>query len=301
MKKPLITVIRNPVAGQRKHGFVDQVIQELEARGAQIQNLETVHAGHGEKLAAEISKQGKAELIVAAGGDGTIREIVSGLYGGCIPLGIIPAGTANVLARELGYTTSGRASIRQITDILMGDILRPMYPFEVKQGDEKQLGVCWLGAGFDATTLEKVTSFWKDKLGRLAFVPAIFRALAKERKNTGIKWRIDDGGQGRCGWAVVANVQRYAGPFRLTEMTSISTPGLACLLFKKTGIWARLVDQACVPFWPLDKRGSTKILASGSITIGNEETPLQLDGDYIGKGSAIITPLSLPLAVKSGE
>ncbi len=113
-----ITIISNPAAGQRSRPFLDSVIQSLEDRGESVELLFTEYPGHAVTLARTCADAGLSKLIVAAGGDGTIREVAEGLLGSEVPLGIIPAGTANVLARELGYMRGGFKSSRRIAAIL---------------------------------------------------------------------------------------------------------------------------------------------------------------------------------------
>jgi len=300
-----IVVIRNPAAGQRSGPFVDKVMNEIKARGVDVTAIFTNSAGHAEELAAELAEAGKASLVVASGGDGTVREVACGLYGSDMPLGLIPAGTANVLARELGYLKSGQPDIKRTTDILLEGRSATLFPFEVGSSSNRRLGLCWLGAGFDAETLLCVSPAWKKWIGRAAFVPAIFKALGREKRIGTFEWRIDaaknEGIQGWCGWSVIANIQRYAGPFVLTRRTAINTQGVACLLFAKSGAVARLIEQVQIAFRPLDQRGKTKLLQEGSIRLGNDKTPLQLDGDFAGYGPVTVTPLKQALHVKAAE
>jgi len=320
--KPIFLVC-NPAAGRRKGAFIGRIVAEIEARGAVVNQLITQHAGHGESLAAELAKSGAAKLVVAVGGDGTIREVAAGLYGRDTRLGLIPAGTANVLAREVGYlksgATFGRATVNRIADILLGNTSSPLYPFQVEQGGETRLGFCWLSAGFDAEVLARVDAVWKKRLGRAAFAPAMVKALVLEAKNTAFNWRIDAPHaalpniepphiepalnglvqQGTCGRAVIANIQRYGGPFMLTKATEISAQGLACLMFEKQGMAARLAEQCKMLFTPLDKAGAARVLEVGSVTLGSKTTAIQLDGDFAGYGPAKITPLNKAIEVMS--
>lgn len=294
-----IVVIRNPVAGQRKWPFVMAVIEKLKAEGAEVEVRDTEFAGQGELLARQCVAEKWTDLIVASGGDGSIREVASGMHGTSIPLGIIPAGTANVLARELGYLKGGKASVFQTVHILLGQHVSPLYPFEVVFGQARRLGLCWLGAGFDAEVLNHVKSGWKDRVGRVAFVPAFLRALAREHKELSIPWCVGDAPTQACGWAILSNVQRYAGPFKLTQKTSASERGLACLMFPKGGVFARMKEQVQIIFRPLDTIAKTRHLHEGVLTVGSDGTPLQLDGDFLGRGQATITPLAVPLYIKS--
>lgn len=99
-------VIYNPTAGRRRTRMLWRVLDRLVLAGARVEVAETRWAGHATELARGAAERGQA-LVVAAGGDGTIAEVVGGIAGYGSKLGIIPMGTANVLAHELGLTFWG--------------------------------------------------------------------------------------------------------------------------------------------------------------------------------------------------
>src|ERR1700722_6261323 len=94
-------VVFNPVAGMRRASLMWRVLDVLVANGVRIELSETHRPGHAEALAREAAVRGFS-MVVAAGGDGTIAEVANGLMGSTARLGVIPLGTANVLAHELG-------------------------------------------------------------------------------------------------------------------------------------------------------------------------------------------------------
>ena len=104
---PMIIVI-NPVAGRRRAHLLWRVLDVLVANGVRLDLAETHRAGHAEALAREAVQRGE-KMVVAAGGDGTIGEVASGLMGSGTRLGVIPLGTANVFANELGLPFAPRA------------------------------------------------------------------------------------------------------------------------------------------------------------------------------------------------
>ncbi len=296
-----IVVISNPTAGQRSGGFVKAVLRGLMERGHLVELRITERPGHAVEIARDWASDGNTYLIVAAGGDGTIREVAEGLVGTDMPMGIIPAGTANVLARELGYLKAGQRSVRRTVSILEGSHSEHVYPFSVRLPQRETVGLCWVGAGFDAEVLKHVDSGLKKKIGRSAFVPAILKTLMREPNKPAVPWQFSEDGQGVCGWGLVANIEKYAGPFSVTSKTSLTKKGLACLLFEKPGWFARALDQVIIAFKPLDHRGNTFLLENGSLTLGTGETPIQLDGDLVGVGPVTITPMEAALNFKAAN
>jgi len=302
-----IIIINNPTAGPRRQGFLKSVLRDLVARGHKVDLRLTTHPGHASAIAKSCISNPNISLLVAAGGDGTIREVAEGMLGSSIPLGIIPVGTANVLARELGYLKAGRRSIRRTVSILEGTCNQKIYPFSVCLAEREMLGLCWVGVGFDAEVLKHVHGGLKKKIGRAAFIPAILKALFKEPVEPSVPWSFgkdDTAGKnntGTCGWALITNIGKYAGPFRVTKKTSLREKGLACLLFPQAGWLARVVDQLIITYQPLDQRAGTQPFTGGVLKLGAEKIPVQLDGDLVGEGPATISLLETALIVKAAS
>src|SRR5690349_19667206 len=103
-----VLLIRNPTAGGRRRRLVDAVVRRVEAEGWAVDLVDTASVGDARRL-AEHCDAGRYGVIAVAGGDGTINEVVNGLARRCDtapPLAIVPLGTANVLAHELGLDSA---------------------------------------------------------------------------------------------------------------------------------------------------------------------------------------------------
>src|SRR5229473_2322326 len=99
-----VLLIRNPIAGRRRRGLVDAVVRQVRAEGWTVDLVDTEAVGDARRL-AETCDAGRYGVIAVAGGDGTINEVINGLSGRgdeAPAVGIVPLGTANVLAHELG-------------------------------------------------------------------------------------------------------------------------------------------------------------------------------------------------------
>jgi diacylglycerol kinase (ATP) len=105
---PLVIIVFNPAAGRRRAHLLWRVLDVLVANGVRLDLAETLRPGHAEALAREAVQRGEP-MVVAAGGDGTIAEVANGLMGSSTHLGVIPLGTANVLAHELAQPFSPRS------------------------------------------------------------------------------------------------------------------------------------------------------------------------------------------------
>lgn len=293
-----VAIIRNRKAGRGQDNLVEQVAEKLRRGGQHVRMIETEFAGHAIEISNKIAATGEADVIVAAGGDGTIREVAEGAFGHSVPVGIIPAGSANVLARELGYMRGGRISTRHVANALLSRDLVDLYPFEIARKGRIQLGLCWLGVGFDAAAIKNVSPVTKARFGRAAFVPAIVRALASDG-NLPLVPYVSKMHKGTCGWALFANIRRYAGPFTVTRLTNLGSAGLSCLLNSRQGAWARTVDQLLIGMGLYDRRCQAWLLEKDSLRVGGDGLPVQVDGDFIGYGEVEVTPATRPLSFRA--
>src|SRR5690606_39084287 len=96
-----IRMIINPVAGAcQQAGALGQLLKQLRATGLSVEALATTAAGDARRLAGEAP--GRADAVIAVGGDGTVCEVANGLSGSEVPLVIWPTGTENLVAKSLG-------------------------------------------------------------------------------------------------------------------------------------------------------------------------------------------------------
>lgn len=294
-----VAIICNRQAGHGKSGLVNRVAEKLRRGGQHVRMIETEYPGHAVEISNRIAATKEAHVLVAAGGDGTIREVAEGAYGHSTPVGIIPAGSANVLARELGYMKGARVSARHVANALLSKDLVDLYPFEVRRQGRVQLGLCWLGLGLDASILHHVSPLWKERMGRISFVPAVWRALIQDRRLPDIEWQLHKDKGGSCGWGILANTRRYAGPFIVTRKTNMARPGLVCLMSPGHGWRARLVDLLCIGIGCFDRRTNSWELDQATMRVGHVDVPVQIDGDFIGYGEVEVTPKQRALSFRA--
>ncbi|MDO9710205.1 diacylglycerol/lipid kinase family protein [Paracraurococcus lichenis] len=155
-------IVFNPAAGARRRRRLARALRRLAEAGILARVAETLHPGHATDLARIAAGQGEP-LVVAAGGDGTIAEVAAGLAGSAARLGILPFGTANVLAWELGLPPRPEAAAEVLAQG-RPVVLRPGF---ARFGDgTERLFVQMLGAGFDAQVVARLDLGLKRRLGR---------------------------------------------------------------------------------------------------------------------------------------
>jgi YegS/Rv2252/BmrU family lipid kinase len=162
-------VVLNPAAGQEDPERVRrQIGGALAVRGAPFDLLETRGAGDAERFAREAVALGY-RTVIAAGGDGTIAEVITGLAGSEIPLGIIPRGTGNQLAANLGIPSAVDAAV----EVAVSGIPTPIDVGQLSSGRYFSL---MAGAGWDAEVMSTCTRELKDRWGFAAYLFAGLRA-----------------------------------------------------------------------------------------------------------------------------
>ena len=110
-----LCLIVNPISGTvSKLRMIPLIARRLEAAGIDLEIKPTEGPGHATELAAEAARCGRFDGVLACGGDGTVNEAARGLVGTGTPLGIIPAGSSNGLARHLGIPVDVDRSLKVI-------------------------------------------------------------------------------------------------------------------------------------------------------------------------------------------
>ncbi|GAA1779846.1 diacylglycerol kinase family protein [Agromyces lapidis] len=140
--------------------------------------IETAVDDPGKGMAREAAEAG-VDLVIAAGGDGTVRSVAAALRGTGIPLGIVPLGTGNLFARNLDIPVNdiddavvlAFAGIDRAVDVIVADVTRP------DGDDETHVSLVMAGIGIDAEMIQNTNPELKKRVGWLAYVDAGLRAL----------------------------------------------------------------------------------------------------------------------------
>lgn len=284
-------VIFNPVAGMRRAALLWRVLDVLVANGVRIDLAETHRAGHGEALAREAACRG-ASMVVAAGGDGTIGEVANGLLGSTTRLGIIPLGTANVVAHEMSLPFEPRA----VAAALAFGRTRPLWPGVVRGTEGGRLFVQMLGVGFDARVVHQLSVPLKRAFGRSAYALQTLRELAFY-PYTPIRVRLD-GQETQAASIIVSKGRLYGGRFLLAPDACSAEPGFSVSLFDHAGVFPTLLYGAALPLNMLSRAPGVRHVRARQIDfIGNERVPVQADGDAAGWTPLSVTDASSAIPV----
>jgi diacylglycerol kinase (ATP) len=252
-----VLIIANPAAGRGRRGRARLmcVVAALRDRGCQVVVRKTHGPGDAERLARTADPI--FDVIVAAGGDGTVNEVVNGLCHSSRRLAVLPLGTGNVLANEIGMPRAPDA----LAQVIAEAPARTVWPGVA--GD--RLFVAMAGVGFDAEVLGALSAGLKRRIGKLAYVWAICLCLFRYRRRQFAVAIM--GGEQRAASVIVVRGRRYAGNFVIAPAARLADPTLYAVLFRRAGRLAALRGLAALTLGALHRLPDVSILAARSLKI----------------------------------
>ena len=300
-----LLIVRNPRARRApSEAALREAAEPLSARGVAVELRSTAAPGHAGELAAEAARDG-VELLVAAGGDGTIHEVVNGLAGSETALAAIPAGTGNVWAREAGIPRNPARALAWIEGARRVCIDLGRAGFEGPGGErEERHFLLMCSTGLDADAVRRIGGGgWAKRW--LGPVPYALHGTERLLRAPAVPTRIAIEASGGATiersllFAIAGNTRLYGGVARLTGAAR-ADDGLLDLaafcggsLASRLSLGARVVPRALArgirgPLAPL-LGGSTDYLRGAAIRIEPDTAlAVQADGEYLGE-----TPLTL--------
>lgn len=286
-------VVYNPTAGGRRRALLDATLELLRCAGRDVELRPTRARGDAETTARDCH----GGIVVAAGGDGTINEVVNGLLAAPddgSTLALIPMGTANVLAAEIGLKNRPEA----IAQTIANGSIAAVYVGLAN-------GRCFTamaGVGFDAHVVAGVDLRLKLRLGKAAYILSAVRQLITFSHP---RYRVVVDGQSyEAASAIVAKGHFYGGRFICAPDARIDRPEFHVCLFERSGRWNVLRYGLALATGRLPRLPGYRILRGRSVTIdGPAGDPVQGDGDIITKlpVKIEIAPRAIALIVPSSR
>jgi len=266
-----ILLILNPAAGARRQARFDRIVAALRTHGCALTIAETTAPHHAEALARAASPA-DYDVVAACGGDGTINEVINGLAGKDIPLGVIPLGTANVLAGEMGLA-------RDPEKIAAALAKGPIRPVRVGQANGRRFAMM-AGVGFDAVVVHGVSLRLKKWFGPLAYVWESMRQAIRygfEPHDVTI-----DGVAYRPVSMVACKGRRYGGPFIAAPDAALGDANFQVVLMNGRG-WRSVIGYAiALASGRLSTHADVQLVACREVIVnGVKGRPVQADGDIV--------------------
>lgn len=277
-----LLVIHNPTAGRRRKKRLAEVVERLRQKGCIVTALQTTRRGDAEEFARAASPA-DYDVVVAAGGDGTVNEVVNGMVAGPggVALAVIPLGTANVLALEIGLDPK---NFEQIAQAIAHGPARNVH-LGVANGRHF---VLMAGAGLDAHVVEGVNIALKRATGKLAYVvESVKQAFGYDFPEITVRANGETY-EGRM--AVACKGRYYGGPFIAAPGASLENPKLEVCILPKSGVAGVMRYGLALPMNKLADLPEVMVVSAESMVIlGPRGAPLQGDGDIVARLPAEIS------------
>jgi diacylglycerol kinase (ATP) len=278
-----VLIVYNPAAGQSPDlkTTLDRVANLWRDLGWQVQIAATTAPGDA-TTKAQAAAQSGYNAVIAAGGDGTVNEVMNGLVGTDTALGVLPLGTVNIWAREMGLSMDmlkaadslGKSELTKIDVGMAGN----------------RYFLLMAGIGFDAAVTATVRSEEKKLLGAIAYVKQAIQ-IAWNFRGVRLKLRIDGKRvRGKILMVIVGNSQLYGGVIKFTAHATIDDGLLDVCVIKGRGMLSAPRRLISIFARHYNRDPQVKYYQAKQVEIRRKRgkaLPVQVDGDYLGT-----TPMS---------
>jgi diacylglycerol kinase (ATP) len=277
--KSSVVIISNPTAKRASGRKVAMASRFLRSRGYNVELLLTGKKGDAESFARKALEEAPS-LIIAAGGDGTFNEVINGIAGSEIPMAILPFGTTNVLAKELGIPENVNGAMELAVNCTPKTVSLGKIVLGSPAGAGGGRYFCLMaGIGFDGEAVFGINETLKRISGKGSYIYSGIKTLCRFRPAE-LMFHID--GKTCSGYsAVIGKAAKYGGNFKITPDARLVDPALYICLFKgkkrldilryvlgvTTGSHLRFKDIEYVKARSIEIDGNAHI---------------QIDGDYFG-------------------
>lgn len=300
-------LIVNPAAGARDvRSELKQVVTFLKRRGWQIDLRETRGTTDATTFAREAAAMGKGAVLVV-GGDGTINEVVNGLAGSEVAVGLLPAGTGNVWAMEMRLPIPSAIRWHTLLDATKSLVRGEVRRVDLGRVNERYF-LLWGGIGLDAQVTQRMEPRTRTakRLGALAYAITAF-LVAKDFRGTRTRVVADEQKiRTRSMLIIISNAQLYARVARIASRAYLDDGLLDVCVFKGSGLPMTLLHVSHILTGRHLQDPRVAYLQARRVRIETRRPmPVQVDGDPIGmtpvtfeavpRALRIIVPPEVPL------
>lgn len=231
-----VTIIINPIAGKRNFSSIKQAMDVLRSSGITPETRETTEQGDGYLFAQEEVKKG-TDIVIAAGGDGTINEIANGLASSSVKLGVLPLGTANVFSLETKIPLDAVLAM----DVILKGSPTPLNLGHIRlrevsgEGEVSRYFLLMAGVGFDGGVLHELKRSKVSQWGKAAYIFTGIQVISKYTYSP-LHIRIDQGETIKGYSAVIGKAHYYGGRHQITPHASLRDERLDLCVFQNKGV-----------------------------------------------------------------
>jgi YegS/Rv2252/BmrU family lipid kinase len=290
-------IVRNPVARRQfDDAKLDGALAVARRSGWQIDVAQTRAAGEGIRLARAAAVDGVA-VVIANGGDGTVNEVVDGIAGTDVALAVLPAGTANIWAKETAIPRDPVAAMRAIVS---GE-RRRVDVGRAKAATGGRAFLLMAGVGLDGVVVRSASAGLKRRIGAAAYIVAGAAAAIRTKPWTAEITVDGVSASTRVYWMLAANTRNYGGLVEIAHRAVADDGLLDTAVMHRGGL--HLVPDAIRVFRKrIERSPNVDYAQSRSIEIATPGIPYQLDGEPCGETPLTLTidPLALIAIVPAG-
>jgi diacylglycerol kinase (ATP) len=253
---------------------INEVRERCDEENIQLDIEFTKHPNHATELAK--SAKNKYDMVIVAGGDGTVNEVINGIGGSETTLAIIPFGSTNVLASELKIPVDVKKASALIAQ---GKKIRIDLGY-AKTDQESRYFSMMLGVGFTPSLIKRISPRFKKKWGRLAYPLAGIKNLTKYKwYNIHVRHAIHSVGY----FIVISNSKDYAGEYEITDKASTTDGLLDLVIINRTNWWKILRIISSIASGKSNKflKGEYHQIKEARI-YSHHKMGVQVDGELMG-------------------
>ncbi|MEY2786720.1 MAG: Diacylglycerol kinase [Planctomycetota bacterium] len=272
-----IELVVNPIAGSgRALRTAERLAAMLRAEGAEVR-LHATRARHDAREHLSAQRE-RADLVVAIGGDGTVREVFEGLERDPVPVLVLPQGTANVLGLDLQLPREAAGALR----LIRSHRLQRIDLAAVHTSEGRRLSFLVSGIGFDAAVVHALERRRQGSISKLTWVAAgweVFRSWREPQLGVEI-----DGKRlpGRYGWVLFSNIVHYAGLRVLSPDRALDDGQFEVYLFEHCSRAGMMRHQLRALTRGLPGGACQRVRARCLRVESANPAPCQIDGDAAG-------------------
>ena len=269
-KKHKILVILNPAArGERAKALRDKIA----SLSHHVLVRSTGSPGDARELAARAVSHGYG-TIVAAGGDGTINEVVNGIGSAAVHFGILPVGTMNVFATELGIPQNNLTKAWQVIEAGSTRLV------DLPQANHEYF-VQLAGVGLDAEVVRQTTPDSKKVLGPMSYLLTLAQVAARQPPKIHVE--PIDGTPREGSFVLVGNGRFYGGPFIVFKDARLDDGLLDVLVFQNQSHWDLIRYFQAIAFGNHPTLPDVEYFQSRGLRLTSREpVPVEIDGELTG-------------------
>ena len=275
-------LIVNPLAGGgRRMKHLEEARRVFRDAGIETELQQTTGPGDATELARRAVEQSR-QLAIVCGGDGTVNEAVNGLAGSQLPMAILPAGTANVLAKELSLPWNLPRAAERIVQAQLRRIALGLAIPEKSSGPPRYF-ISLAGAGPDGAIVSAVRPEIKLQAGIIAYWQEGFRQLTSYKFP---RFQVStDSDSEIATLVVVGRTKNYGGPFKITTGADLLGPDFELVLVTTQSAWRYLSYMPLLWAGKLRRAKYVKYCRATSLhCVATDSSPVlvQVDGEPAG-------------------